>query len=266
MRFQADHDLHIHSYLSLCSNDPAENPAAILAYGEENGFTTLCLTDHMWDPAVPGASGWYAKQPYERTRTILPLPQSDKVRFLFGCETDMDRHTVIGVSKSVAEELDFIIVPTTHLHMDGFTLDGSEQAEERATLWISRFDALLDADLPFHKVGVAHLTCGLIWRNRYLEVLEKIPDAEYHRLFERAAKCGIGIELNFPALRMDERCAELTLKPYRIAREEGCRFYLGSDAHTPAELAKAKANFEAIIDLLGLKEDDKIPLLTGGVS
>ena len=164
------------------------------------------------------------------------------------------------------EELDFIIVPTTHLHMDGFTLDGSEQAEERAALWISRFDALLDADLPFHKVGVAHLTCGLIWRNRYLEVLEKIPDAEYHRLFERAAKCGIGIELNFPALHMDERCAELTLKPYRIAREEGCRFYLGSDAHTPAELAKAKANFEAIIDLLGLTEDDKIPLLTGGVS
>ena len=52
----------------------------------------------------------------------------------------------------------------------------------------------------------------------------------------------------------------------RIAREEGCRFYLGSDAHTPAELAKAKANFEAIIDLLGLTEDDKIPLLTGGVS
>ena len=261
MRFRIDHDLHIHSYLSLCSGDPEQNPAAILRYGEENGFTTLCLTDHMWDPAVPGASNWYAAQPYERTREVLPLPQSDRCRFLFGCETDMDRHTVIGVSRAVADELDFVIVPTTHLHMHGFTLDGSEGAEERAKLWCSRFDALLDADLPFEKVGVAHLTCSLIWRDRYLEVLRLIPDEEYHRLFERAAKCGIGIELNFPAIGMDAECAELTLKPYRIAREEGCRFYLGSDAHHPAGLAAAKANFEAIVEQLGLTEDDKIPLL-----
>ena len=262
MRFRIDHDLHIHSALSLCSSDPAQNPAAILAYGEENGFTTLCLTDHMWDPAVPGASGWYAAQPYERTRGALPLPQSEKTRFLFGCETDMDRYCTIGVSPAVVRELDFVIVPTTHLHMDGFTLDGSEGADERAALWSSRFDALLDADLPFYKVGVAHLTCSLIWRNRYLEVLEKISGAEYHRLFEKAAKRGIGIELNFPARNMDAETARLTLLPYRIAKEEGCRFYLGSDAHHPAGLAAAKANFEAIVDLLGLTEDDKIPYLT----
>lgn len=262
MRFRVDHDLHIHSTLSLCSSDPAQNPAAILAYGEENGFTALCLTDHMWDPAVPGASGWYAAQPYERTREALPLPQSEKTRFLFGCETDMDRYCTIGVSPAVAEALDFIIVPTTHLHMDGFTLDGREGADERAALWSSRFDALLDADLPFYKVGVAHLTCSLIWRNRYLEVLERIPAKEYHRLFEKAAKRGIGIELNFPAQHMDAECARLTLLPYRIAKEEGCRFYLGSDAHHPAGLAAAKANFETIVDLLDLTEDDKIPFLT----
>lgn len=261
MRYIADHDLHIHSQLSLCSNDPAQSPAAILAYGEANGFRTLCLTDHMWDPAVPGASGWYAAQPYERTKQALPLPQSENVKFLFGCETDMDKHCVIGVSPETVKELDFIIVPTTHLHMHGFTLEGTEQADERAALWISRFDALLDADLPFEKVGVAHLTCSLIWRDRYLEVLRKIPVDEYHRLFERAAKCGIGIELNFDAQNMDEETARLTLLPYRIAKEEGCKFYLGSDAHHPAGLAAAKANFETIIDLLGLTEDDKFPFL-----
>ena len=146
--------------------------------------------------------------------------------------------------------------------MDGFTLDGREGADERAALWSSRFDALLDADLPFYKVGVAHLTCSLIWRNRYLEVLERIPEEEYHRLFEKAAKRGIGIELNFPAQHMDAECARLTLLPYRIAKEEGCRFYLGSDAHHPAGLAAAKANFETIVDLLDLTEDDKIPFLT----
>ncbi len=263
MRFTIDHDLHIHSQLSLCSGDPGQNTAAIFAYGVKNGLKTLCLTDHMWDPAVPGASGWYAAQSYERTKTALPLPQSESVRFLFGCETEMDRECTIGISKQTAEELDFIIVPTTHLHMDGFTLDGCEGAEERARLWIERFDALLDADLPFEKTGVAHLTCPLIWRHRYLEVLDKIPVAEYHRLFERAAKAGIGIELNFVAKGLSGEEARLTLLPYKIAKEEGCRFYLGSDAHHPEELERAKENFEAIIDLLDLGEDDKIPLLLG---
>ena len=261
MRFQVDHDLHIHSYLSLCSGDPGQTPEALLRYGEENGLSTLCLTDHMWDPAVPGASRWYAAQPYARTREALPLPQSEKVRFLFGCETDMDRYEVIGVSAPVMQELDFIIIPTTHMHMDGFTVDGSEDAEKRAALWIRRFDALLEKDLPFEKVGVAHLTCSLIWRGRYLEVLEKIPSEEYHRLFEKAAAKGLGIELNFDSLNMGPRETELNLLPYRIAKEEGCKFYLGSDAHHPAELLHARANFESIVDLLGLCEDDKIPLL-----
>ena len=46
MKFQIDHDYHIHSYLSTCSSDPEESPEAILRYGEKNKMHTLCLTDH----------------------------------------------------------------------------------------------------------------------------------------------------------------------------------------------------------------------------
>ncbi|MBQ8402239.1 MAG: PHP domain-containing protein [Clostridia bacterium] len=261
MRYIVDHDLHIHSQLSLCSNDPAQTPEAILAYGEKNGFKTLCLTDHMWDPAVPGASGWYARQPFERTCEALPLPQSDTVKFLFGCETDQDRYMTVGVSPAVMEKLDFIIIPTTHLHMHGFTLDGSEGVEERAKLWCDRFEAVLDMDLPFYKIGIAHLTCSLMYREHHIEVLNTIPEAEYHRLFARAAKVGVGIELNFPSLSLNETTKEPTLRPYRIAKEEGCKFYFGSDAHHPAELASAMDNFQNIVDLLGLEESDKIAFL-----
>ncbi|MBO4326278.1 MAG: PHP domain-containing protein [Clostridia bacterium] len=264
MRFIADHDLHIHSCLSLCAPDPAQSPEAILKYGEDNGFKTLCLTDHMWDAAVPGACEWYAKQPYERSKSVLPLPQSDKVRFLFGCETEMDKNFTIGLSPETAKELDFIIVPTTHMHRDGFTVEGNEGAEERAKLWVKRFEAVLDSSLPFEKTGLAHMTCCLIWhKGNYLEVLKRIPLSEYHRLFERAAKAGLGIELNFPAYGMSAATAEIELVPYRIAKEEGCKFYLGGDAHVPAALASRKLCFEAMIDVLGLTEDDKIPFLHG---
>ena len=266
MRYIVDHDLHIHSHLSLCSGKPEQNKDAILEYGIRNGLKTLCLTDHMWDPAVPGAENFwfYAQQPYERICESLPLPQADGTRFLFGCETDQLPDGTVGVSPAVMEKLDFIIIPTTHLHMGGFTLRGDEGVEERAKLWCSRFEAVLDMDLPFHKIGIAHLTCSLVYMGHHLEVLSTIPDSEYHRLFAKAAAKGVGIELNFSSLNMSDEEREISLKPYFIAKEEGCKFYFGSDAHKPEGLASARENFENIVTLLDLTEDDKIPFLREG--
>ena len=50
-------------------------------------------------------------------------------------------------------------------------------------------------------------------------------------------------------------------RPYRIARECGCTFYLGSDAHHPAGLSVAIERFEAMVDGLELEEKDKFPLV-----
>ena len=51
--------------------------------------------------------------------------------------------------------------------------------------------------------------------------------------------------------------ADIILRPYRIAKECGCKFYLGSDAHSPGGLDAAKPIFEKVIDLLELTEEDK---------
>ncbi|MBE6551661.1 MAG: PHP domain-containing protein [Ruminococcaceae bacterium] len=257
MRYIADNDLHIHSFLSSCSRCEEQTPENILKYAENNGLKTVCLTDHMWDSRVEGASKWYSPQTFEHISASLPLPKKDGIRFLFGCETDLSRDLTLGISREVMEKVDFIIIPTTHMHMGGFTVKGDENAEERAKLWSDRFDAVLDMDLPFHKVGVAHLTCPLIYREHYLDVLKCIPENEYHRLFCKAADKGIGIELNFNSLRLSEAEAEIELLPYKIAKEEGCKFYFGSDAHSPAGFDRAKENFENIITLLDLKEEDK---------
>ncbi len=260
MRYIVDHDLHIHSRLSYCSNDPGETTEAILRYGETSGYSTICLTDHMWDTAIPGASGFYVGQDYPHIAESLPLPPSDKVRFLFGCETELDRHLTLGISRAVMERLDFVIIPTTHLHMKGLTCEGTEDTETRARLWCTRLAALLDMDLPFCKIGIAHLTCELMHRGHHLDVLRAIPTEEYRRLFVKAARVGVGIELNFNSFEYTGEALELSLLPYRIAKEEGCKFYFGSDAHHPDTLTSAKANFEHIVDLLGLDEEDKFRL------
>ena len=260
MKYIFDNDLHIHSGLSLCSGDPAQNPTRILTYAEENSLKTICLTDHYWDETVPGASDWYKKQDYAHVAKALPLPKSDRVNFLFGVETDLDKNLTLGISRENFDKFDFVIIPTTHLHMDGFTCRGDESTEERAKLWIERFDAVLDMDIPFHKIGIAHLTCTLMNRGHCEETLELIPDSELDRLFRRAAEVGVGIELNFNSQFPEFSDPESELRIFRHAKAMGCKFYFGSDAHHPAGLDAEKANAERIIDLLGLEEEDKFTL------
>ena len=257
-KFIIDHDLHLHSQLSLCSNDPAQTAGALLAYGVREGLADICVTDHYWDENVPGASGWYAAQNYAHVQAILPLPQSDGCRFHFGCEIDMDRLCTVGISPKMLDVFEFIIVPTSHLHMTGFTISPEDTSvQRRAELYLARNHALLDMDLPFSKIGLAHFTCSLMARNcegSRDDILNAISDAEYVELFARVARSGMGVELN---VNLNDPQSVDTMRPYRIAKAQGCKFYLGADAHHPKGLAEARARFEAVIDALDLTEDDK---------
>ncbi len=262
MKYIFDNDLHIHSGLSSCSNDAEQTPERILKYALDNGLKTICIADHFWDDAVEGASNWYAPQNYEHISQAKPLPQADGVRFLFGCETELDKYLTLGLSKEKYDLFDFIVVPTTHLHMKSLTVfeEDRKDAKSRANIWVKRFDAVLNMDLPFHKVGFAHLTCGLICRDsreEYLETLNLISDADMERLFTKAAKLGAGIELNASDMNFADNEKDIVLRPYKIAKKCGCKFYCGSDAHHPEAFDEVKAIFERAIDLLELTEDDK---------
>lgn len=262
MRCTFDSDLHIHSQLSTCSKDPLQNPQRMLDYAKEFGLHTICITDHFWDETVPGASKWYEKQNYPWICQSKPLPQEESIRFLFGCEIDMDMRMTIGLSKEHFDRFDFVVIPTTHLHMKGFVISEEDCAtsESRANVWVARLDALLNMDLPFHKIGIAHLACPLIdnrSRQQYLTTMNTIPDSEMQRLFTKAAKLGVGIELNRADMIFTDEEAETVLRPFRIAKKCGCKFYFGSDAHHPADLDATKEILENAIDLLGLEESDK---------
>lgn len=271
MRYVIDHDFHIHSGLSVCSGDPEQNPARILRYGEENNYRYLCLTDHYWDEKVPFADyaperNWaldfYRRQDTAHIRQALPLPQGERTRFFFGCEAEMDLHGTLGISPETAEQLDMIVVATSHMHMTNFTIPRHSQLAEYAARFLSRIDRLMDLDLPFHKVGIAHLAGSLgAPENQLLLMFRLIPDAELHRVFARVARAGAGIELNAgdfqtPNCENPETRAML-LRLFGIAKEEGCRFYLGSDAHHPSWLGACVRSFENAVELLGLTEDDK---------
>ena len=262
MKFSYDHDYHIHSCLSLCSNDGEQTPGRILEYALENGPKRICITDHFWDSAVPGPSDWYARQDMNHILASKPLPSADGVEFLFGCETDMDKFCNLGISRECFDNFDFVIIPATHLHMTGFTITPEDKSDNAkiAELCIDRFDKLLDIDLPFHKIGIAHPACTLI-NNRsyadYLATLDMIPDEAFERVFRKAARVGCGIELNMFDIDVKDEDVDTVYRMFRIAKDVGCKFYFGTDAHHPYEFKNAKAIFDRAVTILGLTEADK---------
>ncbi len=261
MRYRIDHDYHIHSHLSSCSSDPEQTTQRILQYAKKNELKQICVTDHYWDTRVFGASGWYRPQNFSHIKKSLPLPQADGIEFLFGCETDMNKKMRIGIPEKRYDDFDFIIIPTTHLHMTDFTIDKNDTSSVvRAALWVKRLEHLLSLDLPFHKIGIAHLACDLL-NNRshakYIDTLQQICDDDMYRLFTRAAQIGVGIELNQGDMSFIDHEADIVLRMFRIAKDCGCKFYLGSDAHHPADFENTRAVFERAVSMLELTENDK---------
>lgn len=263
MRFIVDHDFHIHSTISPCCHDENQTPEAILNYAKENGFKKICLTNHLWDEAVKSVDEWHDEQRFDFITKALPLPQDENVKFLFGAEADMDYNFTLGVSKEHFDCFDFITIPTTHLHLTGYTVDHKLEApDEAAFLWLERIKALLKMDLPWHKIGIAHLTCGHILKGKTAEVISLLKNEDLYSVFSDCAKKGIGIELNMKSIFTSEEEKEILLRPYFIAKDCGCKFYLGSDSHKTSALKGAKENFENIVTLLDLKENDKFKLET----
>ena len=84
-----------------------------------------------------------------------------------------------------------------------------------------------------------------------------ISDETFKRLFAKAAAVGVGIELNFSLDAYDGADIERVLRPYRIAKAEGCKFFLGGDAHRVDQLEKVWYRFSPIVEALELEESDK---------
>lgn len=261
MRYVIDHDFHLHSILSPCVPDQSLTPERILEYAEEYKLKTIVLTDHFWDSKAEGNPLEYMKEEnLEHISQALPLPQKNGIRYLFGCEVDLDSDMNIGIHKSNYDKFDFIIIATTHFRA---WVKEEVSTEERARLYVERFDKVLNSDLPFHKVGIAHLTIDMIdlsTPTAHLDLLDKISDETFERLFRRTAELGMGVEINYILPYEKQEDLERCLRPYRIAKRCGCKFYIATDAHLVSEFSLVQNRAQEIIDALNLEESDKFVL------
>lgn len=257
MKYVIDHDLHIHSQISPCSNDPLQNKESIFAYGKRLGLKLLCVTDHFWDLNIDfqGYPGW-VDVGNEKLKSILPLPQDKQCRFLMGAEVDMNAAEILGIDNTLLKELDFCILSLGHLWLKGFTVPADIpplDPQTKKAIYQKRLLLLLRRnDLDFRKIGLGHFTTGF-----EKEALALFTNEEYKEIFSLAAQKGVGVELNFNSYTEDTETLAEIVRPYQIAKEVGCKFYLASDAHHPANFIGAYKKFQGMINALDLQEDNK---------
>ena len=236
---KVNHDIHVHTRLSDCCHDERMTAEAILSHAVLHGYDTICITDHCWDAAAPGASGWYAPQTVEHVFSAGDLPKSDSVRVCMGCETEYCGGTKLGLTREAFDKFDFVVIPPNHFHMENFVRPAEINTPAAiAELLLTRLEELQQLDLPWRKIGIAHLSCGLLNKSGTVtEVFRLMPSERLEKIFRVFAERGTGIELNaasFPD-KAGEDFAEL-MRPYHIAREAGCKFYFSSDAHAVENL------------------------------
>ncbi len=233
------HDLHLHTNLSLC----AKRDVTVADYAriaKDYGIPVIAITDHMWDAAIPGGfTDFYKKQPYEHILASKPEIEAikDGPRILFGCETDVDMHGVVGISREVASQLDILLVPNSHTHMHGFTIPDETAADvvKHGAFMVKKFMQILESPVAEYITAIPHPFAAVACPKKD-EVFNSISDKDLIDCFVAARQAGIAMEINTSGYGKKEKQDFKTwafLRLFVLAREAGCTFTIGSDAHSP---------------------------------
>ncbi|MBQ6473113.1 MAG: PHP domain-containing protein [Victivallales bacterium] len=232
-------DTHIHTHaLSDCCEDPLmtiENIARLLA---SRGFRAMAVTDHVWDnPAIP-CNEFYRLHPARGVLKQCAEIHSGKypLKVLAGCEADMRAPGEFGITPALKEKLDLVILSTNHFHMREFV----EQPRPATPANLGKSMA------AFFRSGVcsgladilAHPLFPIGYEELFDQTIATFSDEELVALCGEAAIRKIALEINAGVLHSIEKhgCSqESYLRIFTLARQIGCRFTFGSDAHCLAD-------------------------------
>jgi histidinol phosphatase-like PHP family hydrolase len=92
---------------------------------------------------------------------------------------------------------------------------------------------------------------------KVFETIDLIPIDDMYKVFKKARELGVGIELNGGDMLHYNQAKDTILKPFKIAKDCKCKFYIGSDSHHPERFRPLTENFTKVIDDLGLEESDR---------
>ena len=263
------HDFHIHTLRSLCA-DPNATLDTFTDAIKREGLEKIGVSNHFWDAKIPPLSedGYFTMQNLERISLDIPaiekLREDTGIKVYFGCEAEYDPvHHDVAVAEETCEKLDFIIVPNSHTHLV-MPKEYWDDFPKHKEFLVTAYRDIINSKVSKYITAVAHPFEIVGYSDERLKlILDTFTDDEFKRLFDETAERGIAYEINVSGMRLKtkEQIDELPkMRLYRLAKECGCKFIFGSDAHGQVELDYYSKWTEYVSELLGLTEDDIIEI------
>jgi len=258
-----DHDLHVHTYLSACCGDKdRQTPSAILSLAEDMGVNTIGFADHVWANPSLSPSDFYRSQDegqIAKLRADLSTI-STTTRVLVGCEAEMIAPGKFGITPQFAETLDFVLLACSHFHMNEFVAQPQSHApRDIATHMLEFLRSGVSSGLA---TSIAHPLLPLGYLDQLDSAVDTISDAEFLDVFGVAVEHGVALEITtgfLPSQPENAFSVETPIRFLSLAKQAGCKFTLGSDAHNP-EAQKRLPELAAITKAVGVTEQDILSL------
>lgn len=258
------HDLHVHTFISRCAQ-PSATPAKYIELAKANGLKTIGFANHLWDTAVsPAINDWYAGQDMASILE-MDIPKADGIRVLRGCEAEMDKNGVLGISETAAKSLDFVIASHSHSQHEAVIDDAVRRDPKKlADVLCDRFSLITENPMAKHITAIAHPFFPYGNKEDFDEVLFRISDDRLEDLFADAVYQNIAIELNasaFASYPMRAMHRSELFRVYETAKECGCKFIFGTDCHDPENYGELLKRLSVLTELLEITEADLCPLV-----
>ena len=131
------HDIHTHTEISSCCSDRLATPENYIRAAAELGHTVFGFSNHLWDESVEGESNFYHKQTFAHI-----LPEKERIfaadncgmKILFGAEVEYcGKSDTLALRAENASVLDYVLIPHTHTHMEGFVIPMADKLTEFRT-------------------------------------------------------------------------------------------------------------------------------------
>lgn len=267
-------DLHVHTNKSLCA--PRETtPASYIPFCAEEGVRLIGITDHVYPEDMLAQYGYPNDKRVERLlelrSSLHEAEEQSGIRYLLGCE--IDYFDCVGhpyIRPEESEKFDYVLLAASHIlnypHM--YTAYDLHSPHVLRALTIERFVAACKLDYPV-PTGICHPLYPICSPHQ-AEIIDGISDETLRELFSMAAEKNISIEIHSCLYRNDTPHNEFGLSDHYLrilaaARDCGCKFHMGSDAHAANAFVGSHGKLRKAAELLDLTEDDIWDVAKGNI-
>jgi histidinol phosphatase-like PHP family hydrolase len=246
-------DLHLHTALIGCANETMSVPA-LLQRCEQEGITTIAITDHLNRP--------------DQLPTHLAIRQQLReyrgpVQITWGVEANVADPATgeLTITPEQVEEAGFELV-IAGVHASYYTepdVRGIVDLQHRLMMAVVQ-SPLVDVLVHPWWFGRGEFASGVM---AWMTTLEAWPEAQIRELGQAARETGTAIEMNAEAIITNGQYGPAFQEDYKrvfgILLEEGARFTTGSDAHSINQVGSSKLSAQYLAQIGATDEDLLVP-------